>query len=258
KGTGAAVLLLHAGIADRSMWNEHLDWLADAGFRAIAVDLPGFGDAVVSGGMQAPWEDVLQTLRELAVPRAVLVGDSFGAAVALRAAVVAPAAVSGLMLVSPPPLRLEPSPALSAAWDAENAALERGDVEAAIAAVVEAWLAPDAPAALRERVASMQRRAFVLQSAIEDAEAAPDPLEAGRTRWESCRSRFWPWRAKLTCPTSRLVRERSQQRYRMGGSRSFPALVILRRSRRRSSSGKPYLSISTVNDEGAAAERLMV
>lgn len=30
------------------------------------------------------------------------------------------------MLVSPPPLKLDPSPALAAAWEAEETALERG------------------------------------------------------------------------------------------------------------------------------------
>jgi pimeloyl-ACP methyl ester carboxylesterase len=80
------------------------------------------------------------------------------------------------MLVSPPPLKLDPSPAVRAAWDDEEAALGRGDIEAAVAAVVDAWLQPDAPAALRERVGSMQRGAFELQTAMQDAEEAPDPL----------------------------------------------------------------------------------
>ena len=44
-GDGPAVVLLHAGIADRTMWSEHLDSLAAAGFRVIAPDLPGFGEA---------------------------------------------------------------------------------------------------------------------------------------------------------------------------------------------------------------------
>jgi 3-oxoadipate enol-lactonase len=163
------------------MWREHVDWLARAGYRAIAVDLPGFGEATIEPGRQAPWEDVLQTLHDLNVPEAVLVGDSFGAAVSLRVAAVAPAAVSALLLVSPPPLALDPSPALSAAWEAETKALARGDTEAAVTAVVDAWLVPNAPDALRRRVAAMQRRAFELQSAAGDAEEAPDPLE-GRPR----------------------------------------------------------------------------
>jgi pimeloyl-ACP methyl ester carboxylesterase len=178
RGAGEAVVLLHAGIADRSMWHEHLDWLAGEGFRAIAVDLPGFGEAAVAAGPQAPWEDVLETLKELDVRRAALVGDSFGAAVALRVAVLAPAAVSALVLVSPPPVVLDqPSPALSAVWAAEEDALERGDIEAAVAAILDGWLAPDAPTALRERVAAMQRRAFELQLAVPDPQEAPDPLE---------------------------------------------------------------------------------
>ncbi len=141
------------------------------------MDLPGFGEAVLTEARSAPWDDVLQTLSELDIPPATLVGDSFGAAVALRVAVVAPEAVRALMLVSPPPLDLEPSAALAAAWDTESAALERGDIDTAVAAVVDAWLQPGAPSELRARVAAMQRRAFELQSAVPDVEEAPDPLE---------------------------------------------------------------------------------
>jgi pimeloyl-ACP methyl ester carboxylesterase len=171
-------VLLHAGFADRTMWAEHLPFLADHGFRAIAPDLPGFGEAAVAAGPQAPWEDVLRTLKELEVTSASLVGNSFGAAVALRVAAVAPAAASRLVLVSPPPLELdEPSAQLAAAWQAEEAALERGDIDGAVDAVLEAWLQPGAPEALRSRVADMQRRAFELQTAAPEAEEAPDPLE---------------------------------------------------------------------------------
>jgi pimeloyl-ACP methyl ester carboxylesterase len=113
----------------------------------------------------------------LDLPSATLVGNSFGAAVALRVAAVSPAAVSGLVLISPPPLDLDPSPELTAAWEAEADALERGDIEAAVAAVVQAWTQPDAPPSLRERVAAMQRRALELQAAAPDAAEAPDPLE---------------------------------------------------------------------------------
>ena len=179
RGEGAAVVLLHAGVGDRTMWHEHLEWLDDAGFRAIAPDLPGFGDADIVPGPQAPWDDVLHTLRELEVERATLVGNSFGAAVALRVAVVAPAAVGGLLLISPPPPspHHDPSPELEAAWSNETAALGRGDVEATVEAVLEAWLQPQAPAALRERIARMQRRAIELQLAAGDVDEAPDPLE---------------------------------------------------------------------------------
>jgi pimeloyl-ACP methyl ester carboxylesterase len=120
---------------------------------------------------------VLRTLKELEIDRAAVVGSSFGAAVALRAAAVAPAAVSALLLVSVPPLDNHPSPELEAAWAAEEAALERGDIDGAVAAVVEAWTQPGTPTEVRERVASMQRRAFERQVAAGDVGEAADPLE---------------------------------------------------------------------------------
>jgi pimeloyl-ACP methyl ester carboxylesterase len=176
-GEGDAVLLIHAGIADRSMWDEHLGWLARAGFRAVAVDLPGFGEAAVQDGPQAPWEDVLQTLRGLDISRAALVGNSFGGAVALRVAAVAPAAVTAMALVSSPAPGLEPSPQLQAVWEAEEVALDAGDVDAAVNAIVDGWTLPDAPEALRQRVATMQRRALELQLAAPEPAEAPDPVE---------------------------------------------------------------------------------
>ena len=175
-GDGPAVVLLHAGIADRSMWDELLAPIAAAGYRAIAVDLPGFGEAPVPTE-QSWWLDVVETLDALDAGPAVLVGCSFGGAVALRVAVIAPARVRALVLVSAPAPGLEPSQALLAAWEAEESALDRGDVEAAVAAVVDAWTLPTAPPALRERVARMQLRAFALAlEAGEPAEAA-DPLD---------------------------------------------------------------------------------
>ena len=176
-GSGPALVLLHAGVADRTMWREHLDPLAAAGYRAIALDLPGFGEAHVPPGAQAPWNDVLETMAGLGIDQAALVGNSFGGAVTLRVAVVAPVAVSALALISTPPPDLEPSAELRAAWDAEGAALERGDLEAAVQAVVEAWTLPDAGPGLRERVAEMQRRALTVQTEAGEVDEAPDPLE---------------------------------------------------------------------------------
>ncbi len=176
-GSGPAVVLLHAGIADRTMWSEHLERLAHAGHRAVAVDLPGFGEARVAPGEQAPWADVLRTMDELSIVRAALVGNSFGGAVALRAALIAPDRVSALALISAPPPDLEPSPELKAAWEAEEAALQRGDTEAAVEAVVSAWTLPDASPELRDRVATMQRRAFALQAEAPRTTEAPDPVE---------------------------------------------------------------------------------
>ena len=189
-GVGPPVVLLHAGVADRSMWS---DVLPLPGFRAIVPDLPGFGEAAVQPGPQAPWEDVLA----LAPKRFALVGISFGGAVALRVAAVAPSRVSALLLVSTPPPGLDPSEELLAAWEAEEAALQRGDLDAAAVAVAESW----APPRLRARVIAMQRRAFELQQG-EAEEAADRSTRASRRSTSRC----W-WRpANTTCRTSARAR----------------------------------------------------
>jgi pimeloyl-ACP methyl ester carboxylesterase len=176
-GEGPAVVLLHAGIADRTMWSEHLEPLAAAGYRVVALDLPGFGEAAAAPGPVAHWEDVLETMDGLGIERAALAGNSFGAAVALRVAAVAPERIGSLVLFSaaavPEP---DPSPELLAVWEAEEGALEAGDHDAAVEAVVSAWVGPGAPSGIGERVAAMQRRNYERHAAGE-SEFAPDPLE---------------------------------------------------------------------------------
>jgi len=74
--------------------------------------------------------------------------------------------------------------ALRAFWDAENAALERGDVDAAVEENLRAWVdgtrAPEeSPSQVREAVRVMQRRAFDVMLAWPDeaweAEQELDP-----------------------------------------------------------------------------------
>jgi pimeloyl-ACP methyl ester carboxylesterase len=176
-GAGPAVVLLHAGVADRTMWTEHLRPLADAGHRAVALDLPGFGEAPVAQDEDAPWNDVLATMEALQIEHATLVGNSFGGAVAQRVAALAPERIVSLALVSSPASGVGPSPALRAAADAEEAALDDGDIEAAVDAVVAAWTLPGASRQLRDRVARMQRSAFELQMNVDWTPEGFDPLE---------------------------------------------------------------------------------
>jgi 3-oxoadipate enol-lactonase len=168
-------VLLHAGVGDRTMWSEQLEKLGAAGYRAVAPDLPGFGEAPIG---DEPWFDVLATMDSLGIERASVVGNSWGGGVALRVAAVAPERVSALVLISARPLAAPASPELQGAWDEELAAFERGDIDEAVQAVLRAWTLPDAPA-VRERVAAMQRRTLELElgrgQAAEDE--APDPLD---------------------------------------------------------------------------------
>jgi pimeloyl-ACP methyl ester carboxylesterase len=159
------------------MWAEHLGPLAAAGYRVVAVDLPGFGEAPVAQDEDAPWCDVLLTMDALGIDRATLVGNSFGGAVAQRVAAVAPERIVSLALISSPVSSVEPSPALKAVVQAEETALDDGGIEAAVEAVLAAWTLPDAPLQLRDRVATMQRRAFELQANTDWGPEGFDPLE---------------------------------------------------------------------------------
>jgi pimeloyl-ACP methyl ester carboxylesterase len=162
------------------MWSEQLKPLSAAGYRVIALDLPGFGEAPMATEQDAPWIDVIETLDWLGVERMALVGNSFGGAVAQRVAVMAPERPWALALISSPDEAIDPTPLLRAAWEAEEAALEMEDFDAAIQAVIEAWTLPDAPARLRLKLAKMQRRAFELQVQDGQTPEGPDPLDRDR------------------------------------------------------------------------------
>jgi len=185
-GDGSAVALLHAGIADRGMWDDHLEALAGAGHRVVAVDLPGFGEAAAGPGPVAHWEDVVETMDALGIERASIVGNSFGGAVALRVAALHPERVSSLLLFSAPAApEPEPSPQLLAAWEAKEEAAAAGDFDKATAAVVASWVRPDTPEEVRQRVAAMQHRNYELHASEQELEQAPDPLEEDSTLLEA-------------------------------------------------------------------------
>jgi pimeloyl-ACP methyl ester carboxylesterase len=80
--------------------------LAEAGMRAVAIDLPGHGLSDKPGDaalytLDAQTECVLAAMRELEISRAILVGHSMGGPICARAAVLAPERVAGLALLAP-------------------------------------------------------------------------------------------------------------------------------------------------------------
>ena len=80
-GKGPAVLLIHGFPLNRRMWQPQLQPLADAGFRAVAPDLRGFGasDAPAGGySMDGFADDIVALLDALAIEKAVIGGMSMG------------------------------------------------------------------------------------------------------------------------------------------------------------------------------------
>jgi pimeloyl-ACP methyl ester carboxylesterase len=82
------------------------------------------------------------------------------------------------MLHPPRSWLLDPSSELRAAWEAEESALKRGNIDAAVGAILDAWLLADAPAVLRDRAAAMQRHALEVQTAADATTEVRDPVEA--------------------------------------------------------------------------------
>lgn len=104
-GTGPPVLLLHGFPDSRHLWRHQVGPLVDAGFRVIAPDLRGFGDApkpeaVDDYRLTASMKDVTGILDRLSVPRVRLVGHDWGAALAWTIAAAHPDRIDRLTVLS--------------------------------------------------------------------------------------------------------------------------------------------------------------
>ncbi len=164
-GTGPALLLLHAGIVDRRMWDEVLPLFATQ-YRTIRPDLRGYGETPLPDGPFVYAADVWELLRRLGVERAHVVALSMGGHVALDLAIAHPEAIDRLVIVASGIDGWDHDPGLRAAWDEEEAAWERGDLDEVAWINVRTWLegpkrgVATVPAALRQRVFEMQRHAL--------------------------------------------------------------------------------------------------
>jgi pimeloyl-ACP methyl ester carboxylesterase len=105
EGAGEAVLLLH-GFPDSShVWRHQIAPLVEAGMRAVAPDLRGFGasdlpPAVEEYALTRSVADMLAVLDALDIDRAHVVGHDFGAALAWLLAALAPDRVDRLVVMS--------------------------------------------------------------------------------------------------------------------------------------------------------------
>jgi 3-oxoadipate enol-lactonase len=171
------LVLVHAGIADRRMWDPQ--WAAlTAGRDVVRLDLRGFGASTERPqGPLSEVDDVVATLAGLGIDRCHLVGASFGAGVAVEVALSNPELVASLFLVAPGgSLIAEATPDLQAFFDAERSALEADDLAAAVEANLAWWVdgpqreAQAVDPGVRGLVGQMQARAFELTADWEDVE----------------------------------------------------------------------------------------
>jgi pimeloyl-ACP methyl ester carboxylesterase len=183
-GSGPPVLLIHAGIADRTMWGPQWEGWRDR-FKLFRYDQRGFGESADPAPPYSLHVDALAVLDAAGVERPAVVGCSFGGATALDLALAEPERVAALVEVAATPSGHEPTPDLLAAFERVEAAYEQGGVEAANEVELEMWA--DGPGRepgssdpdFRARVGAMNREALRREEAREEADRVlePDPLE---------------------------------------------------------------------------------
>ncbi|MGX7823462.1 alpha/beta fold hydrolase [Actinokineospora sp. 24-640] len=109
-GDGPLVVLLHGFAEFWWTWRHQLTALGDAGFRAVAVDLRGYGDSDKPPRGYDAWTlagDVAGLVKSLGAPRAHLVGHGWGGLLAWTVAALHPRLVDSVSAVSAPhPLAL--------------------------------------------------------------------------------------------------------------------------------------------------------
>jgi 3-oxoadipate enol-lactonase len=176
------VVLLHAGVGDRRLWDGQLEAFA-AGHRAVRPDLRGFGESPLPGGPFSYLDDLRALLDHLGLDRAALVANSFGGRIALDFALAHPERVGALVLAAPAVTGWEGSAELDVFDEQEDALLDAGRVDEAVELNLRTWLdghgrdAAPVPPEARAALARMQRRAFDVQ--VRAYEGSPAPKPAG-------------------------------------------------------------------------------
>ncbi|MER7585772.1 alpha/beta hydrolase [Kitasatospora sp. NPDC097691] len=107
QGTGPLVLLVHGFPESWYSWRHQLPALAAAGYRAVAVDVRGYGrssrpDHVDAYRMLDLVEDTTAVVHALEERSAVIVGHDWGAAVAANSALLRPDVFRAVGLLSVP------------------------------------------------------------------------------------------------------------------------------------------------------------
>lgn len=104
-GEGPAVLLLHGFPTFWWTWREQITALANAGYRAIAMDLRGYGGSDHPPHGYDPTTlaaDAASVIRSLGETDAVVIGHGWGGFIAWAMAVLEPESVRGIVPVSMP------------------------------------------------------------------------------------------------------------------------------------------------------------
>jgi pimeloyl-ACP methyl ester carboxylesterase len=161
-GTGPALLLIHAGIADHSMWDDDVPVLA-VGHRVVTYDCRGYGRSASTDVAFSNRADIAALMDHLGLERVAVVGISRGGMIALDFAIEQPARVSALVLVAAGigGMQIDSRPDEQALFALEEPMWQARDWAGIADLDVRIWVdgigqpTDRVPAAIRERVRAM-------------------------------------------------------------------------------------------------------
>ena len=196
-GSGAPVLMIHAGVTDRRSWSPLIDHLG-TDVRSIRYDTRGFGETEYDPEVGwSPVSDAVAVLDAEAVDAAIVIGCSMGGRAAIDLALAHPDRVRALVLIAPS-IGGAPAPDLTplvADLDRRiDDAADRGDLDEANRLEAELWL--DGPGHAGR--AAPEARALFLEMNGR-ALAAADPGDPAPVE------EAWPRLAGIAVPTLVLV-----------------------------------------------------
>jgi pimeloyl-ACP methyl ester carboxylesterase len=164
-GEGEPLVLVHAGIADRRMWDDQFAELAEHS-RVLRYDRRGFGKTPMVAGDFSHHADLAELLRALGIERARFVGCSQGGKTVIDFALEHPEAVVALVLVSSALSGFAFHGEEPAQFAAIEEAASRGDVDGVNELELQVWVdGPREPPGrvspkIRELVREMNRIAL--------------------------------------------------------------------------------------------------
>ena len=127
-GKGHPLLLIHAGVADHSMWDDQFDTLA-RNYRVIRYDTRGFGKTPIVDKDYSNRQDIYDLLKHLGVERVYVMGVSRGGQIAIDFTLEHPEMVAALIPVAsglsgfegqPTEVEMDIINQMEAAWESKN------------------------------------------------------------------------------------------------------------------------------------------
>ncbi|MEZ4864891.1 MAG: alpha/beta fold hydrolase [Caldilineaceae bacterium] len=138
-GTGETVVFLHAGIADRRMWDTQFYNFAKD-YQVLRYDIRGYGNSTVGEAAYVHAQDLYLLLRALDIETATLVGCSLGGTTALDFALEQPTIIKALVLVNAVPSGFDYTGAMPPTLQAFVGACQTGNLAQAAELATQLWL----------------------------------------------------------------------------------------------------------------------